>query len=363
MSDTLPNVYAVIMAGGSGTRFWPLSRETYPKQVLPITGSKSLIRNTVDRINGLIDLKKQLIVTNQQQERIIKSQIPELPAENFIIEPKPRNTAACIGLAALHIKRLDPKGIMVVLPSDHLITSVNVFQRTIRTGVELAVKSNPLVTIGIPPTRAETGYGYIQFETSNDGLPDDVFKVKAFAEKPNKATAERFISVGDFYWNSGMFIWSVERILHEIEEYLPELFEQLGYIDKAFKKSDYNKLVSEYYNRIKSISIDYGIMEKTKTPVYMLKGNFTWSDVGSWDELYRLLSKGLGGNVSEGEVVTLSADNNLLFSPDKMTAVIGLDNILVVNTEDATLICPLDRAQDVKLIVEKLKKEGRKDYL
>ena len=351
------------MAGGSGSRFWPLSRERTPKQVLSITSSNSLLKDTVDRLDGLIPIEQTLIVTNKQQINVIKPLLPQLNAHNFIAEPSSRNTAPCIGLAAFHVRRIDPDGIMLVMPSDHLIKDTAAFKRIILKGIDVVRKNDVLVTIGIPPTRPETGYGYVQFDDSSNDLQEGVFQVKAFAEKPNLDTAKRFLRAGDFYWNSGIFIWTAKRILSEMEEYLPEQFHQLQQIDAAWEKNTYKRVLSNRYHRIRSISIDYGIMEVTSTPIFMLKGDFGWSDVGSWDELYRITRKGRDGNVNIGEIITIDSHNNYIYSPDKLVALIGLDKILVVDTPSATLICRIDRAQDVKNIVEKLRKEGRTKYL
>lgn len=364
MNKDTPKVYAVIMAGGSGTRFWPLSREKSPKQVLRLTGPESLLHNTVGRMSGIIPKDQIVVVTSQQQLELITPHLPGVKDSNIVVEPMPKNTAPCIGLAALHIQRMDSDGIMVVLPSDHRISDVKKFQSVIQTGIELVQQNDSLVTIGIPPNRPETGYGYIQVKSQNSHLPEGVHTVVTFAEKPNRSTAERFMQSGDFFWNSGIFIWSAKRILSEMEEHLPDQYAQLKLIDQAFGKDDYFKTISDHYNRIRPISIDYGIMEVSQTPIYMLNGGFGWSDVGSWDELYRIRHSEPGVlNVTEGEALYIDSKNNLVYSPDKMTAVIGLDNILVVNTGDATLICPLDRAQEVKNVVEKLRKDNRKEYL
>jgi len=357
------NVYAVIMAGGSGTRFWPLSREMTPKQVLSIMGTGNLLRDTIDRLDGLIDREHLLVVTSRQQLEVIAPHLQDLDEANILIEPTPRNTAPCIGLAAIHIHRIDPDGIMLVLPSDHRITDTAAFQRIVRIGIEVVREKDPLVTFGIPPTRPETGYGYVQFDLNSNGSREEVYRVKTFAEKPGPETARRFVKAGDFFWNSGIFLWSARRILAEMGEHLPEQYEQLRKIEKAYAGNDYEKRLTGFYNRIKPISIDYGIMEVATSSIFMLKGDFGWSDVGSWDELYRILPKGARGNVNVGKTVAIDANNNLLYSQGKITAVIGLDNILVVNTPDATLICPLNRAQDVKLVVEKLRREGKKEYL
>ncbi len=359
----MTNTYAIIMAGGSGTRFWPLSRVKTPKQVISMLGPKSLLQETVSRLNGLIPKDRIFIATNRLQKKVIAPQLPELSDNNYIIEPSARNTAPCIGLAAMHIKRIDPDGVMIILPSDHLVRNIAGFQNAVTSAVDIAKKHDALVTFGIPPDRPETGYGYIQFAPRSADLPQNIHRVKTFAEKPNRATALRFLSSGDFYWNSGIFIWKASRILAEFEEHLPEQFHQLESIEKNYGSTHYLRSLVTRYGRIRPISIDYGIMEVTKTPIFMVVGHFDWSDVGSWDELYRQYSPDNDGNVIVGLGSTLDSKNCFIYSQDKMTALIGLKNMLVVNTPNALLICPLDKAQDVKQIVEKLRAEGKEKYL
>ncbi len=353
------------MAGGSGTRFWPLSRQKNPKQVLKLFGDNSLIQDTVARLDGLVPIERILIVTNEEQKQLIAPQLPQLSDENYVLEPAPRNTAPCIGLAAIQISHHDPDGIMVVLPSDHQISNLEIFKNRIQQGVDLVKRNDCFVTLGIPPTRPETGYGYIQ-SSSNPDLPDGVHQVITFAEKPNISTAERFVDSGDFYWNSGMFIWSAKRILSDMEELLPEQYHQLEHIADSIGKRGYQKTLDSHYNRIRPISIDYGVMEVSKTPILMLTGDFGWSDLGSWDEMYRIFKDELGdknGNVMIGNTVSYHVNNSYVNSPEKLVAVIGLENILVVNTPTATLICSRDQAQNVKEIVEKLRKNGRTEQL
>jgi len=351
------------MAGGSGTRFWPLSRTRTPKQVISLFGERSLLQETVSRLDGLIPPERIFIATNRLQKRVIAPQLPEISDLNYLIEPSARNTAPSIGLAAMHIKRIDPDGIMVVLPSDHLVKNVEGFREAVTTAVEVARRKDALVTFGIHPERPETGYGYIQFSEDNHSLPKHVFRVKTFAEKPNRTTAIRFLASGDFAWNSGIFIWKASRILAEIEEHLPDQYHQLEIIEKSYGTTHYIRSLLTRYRRIRAISIDYGIMEVTKTPIYMVEGNFGWSDVGSWDELYRQHAATSEGNVIIGDGTTLEAKNCFVYSQDRMTAIIGMENMLVVSTPSALLICPLDRAQEVKQIVEKLKAEGKDKYL
>ena len=359
----MPPLYPVIMAGGSGTRFWPLSRQRTPKQVLAILGPSSLLQDTVDRIRGLAPTEQVRIATNARQFKVIAPQLPELSPANFLLEPSPRNTAPCIGLAAVHIRKRDPDGIMLVLPSDHIVRDVKAFQEAVRRGVEVVERHDPLVTFGIRPDRPETGYGYIQYVPSQEELPAGVHRVKAFAEKPNLQTAQMFLQSGDFYWNSGMFIWRASRILQEMEEHLPEHYHQLVEIERAIGKPNYQRILNNRYRRLRAISIDYGVMEVSRTPIFMLAGEFGWNDVGSWDELYRIASKGKDGNVAVGDTVALDSHNNYIYSPSRLTAVIGMDDVLIVNTPNATLICPRSRAQDVKAVVDKLRQERKDKYL
>jgi mannose-1-phosphate guanylyltransferase len=351
------------MAGGTGTRFWPLSRQRTPKQALNIIGDNSLIQDTVNRVSSLAPIERTYIVTNRSQYKILAPQLPLMTGDNFLMEPTQRNTAPCIGLAAIHIQKRDPDGIMIVLPSDHLIADAESFRRVVQTGIEVVMQYDSIVTIGIKPSRPEIGYGYIQFNSPDPKLPKGVYHVKAFAEKPNRQTAELFMKSGDFYWNSGIFMWSARRILCEMEEHLPEHYHQLHRIQEAIGTSRYQRVLVNRYRRMRPISIDYGIMEVSTAPIYMIAGEFGWSDIGSWDELYRISSISRNGNVIFGESATIDAKENLIYSPNKLTAVIGMDHFLIVNTPNATLICPRDRAQDVKLLVEKLRQEKRKKYL
>lgn len=351
------------MAGGSGTRFWPLSRKRIPKQVLSILGPNSMLQETVARLIGIVPTERTFIVTNAQQKKVIVPQLPMLSDENYLIEPSARNTAPCIGLAALHLRRTNPDAVMIVLPSDHLVKNVSAFQKAVRTAAKVAVEQDALVTFGIPPTRPETGYGYIQFGAVNGELPKGVHRVKAFAEKPNKDIAQGFVDSGEFYWNSGIFVWKASRIIREMEEHLPDMMHQLHLIDRASGTAGYKRALRTHYSGVRPISIDYGVMEHTRAPIFMVEGSFGWSDVGSWDELYRQHKPVASGNVVVGEGVTLDAAGSFIHSPDRLTAVIGLSNILVINTKNTVLICPLDRAQDVKQIVDKLQREGKEKYL
>lgn len=353
------NIYAVIMAGGVGSRFWPRSKKALPKQLLKIFGDSTMIQATVERIDDLIDRNKIFIITNEIQAPEVKNQLKDIPEENIIVEPFGRNTAAAIGLASIIIKAKDPEAVTIVLPADHIIKEEEIFRNTLHNAAKFAFEKKALVTIGIHPTRPETGYGYIQIDDKK--IQDNIYKVLTFAEKPNYATAVRFLESGDFLWNSGMFIWRVDTILEEIRTYMPDLYEGLVEIENHLNKKDFHDVLVKTYGQMKKISIDYGIMEKS-TKVYLTKGFFTWSDVGSWEEVYQLSEKDSNGNALVGKVYTDKVIDSYIYSPDKFTAVIGVDNLIIINYDDTLLVCRRDRAQDVKNIVEYLKMNKMDEY-
>ncbi|MCG6960391.1 MAG: mannose-1-phosphate guanylyltransferase [Ignavibacteriaceae bacterium] len=353
-------IYAVIMAGGIGSRFWPRSKKKCPKQLLKIFGDHTMIQDTVKRLNGLVENENIYIVTNKQQKAGILTQLSHLPLNNIIEEPFGRNTAACIGLASILIQKKDPDAVILVLPADHIINNDKEFHNTLLNAANFANDSKGLVTIGIPPTKPETGYGYIQIDEKE--VSDRVHKVLTFAEKPNYATAVRFIESGDFYWNSGMFIWRADVILEEIKNYMPDLHDGLIKIQDSIDSKKFQETLMNVYGMLKKISIDYGIMEKSKK-VHLIKGNFEWSDVGSWEAVYELSPKDEDGNAKVGQVYTEHAQDSYIYSPDKFTAVIGVDNLIVINDKDSLLICRRDNAQDVKMIIDYLKINKMNEYL
>lgn len=353
-------LYAVIMAGGVGSRFWPRSKKKLPKQLIKIFGEMTMIQATVDRLSGLVENENIFIITNELQRPEVIKQLKNIPVENIIEEPFGRNTAACIGLASIIVKAKDPDAVTVVLPADHIIKEKVKFETIIKNAAQFAYDSKGLVTIGINPTRPETGYGYIQIDDKK--VAKNIFKVFAFAEKPNYATALRFIESGDFLWNSGMFIWHVDAILDEIKNLMPDLYEGLMIIQNSLTKPNFREELINVYGQLKKISIDYGIMEKS-SKVFLTKGMFTWSDVGNWEEVYQLSEKNKDGNAIIGKVFTDMVVDSYIYSPDKMTAVIGLDNIIVISHEDTVLVCRRDKAQDVKEIVDFLKIKKLDDYL
>jgi mannose-1-phosphate guanylyltransferase len=286
--------------------------------------------------------------------------LADVPPVNIIEEPFGRNTAACIGLASVIIKAKDPNAVTVVLPADHIIKDEDKFKQILVNAAKYADESKGLVTIGITPTRPETGYGYIQINDAE--VAENIYKVYTFAEKPNYATALRFVESGDFLWNSGMFIWRVDVILDEIKNLMPDLYEGLVTIEKCLTKSNFKDELKSIYAQLKKISIDYGIMEKS-SKVFLTKGSFNWSDVGSWEEVYQLSEKNENGNAMVGNVYTKMVGDSYIYSPEKVTAVIGLDNVIVINHHDTLLICRRDKAQDVKEIVDYLKMNNMDEYL
>ena len=353
-------VYAIIMAGGIGSRFWPRSKEKAPKQLMSIFGKNTMIQDTFSRLDGIVEADKIFVITNEIQKEQVVKQLPQLPEENIIAEPFGKNTAACIGLASAIVKKLDSEAVMVTLPADHFIKDVEEFQENIKVAIDFAYKSKGLVTIGINPNRPETGYGYIQIEEKQKSK--NIHKVLTFAEKPNLGTAKRFMKAGDFLWNSGMFIWSVEAIWNEFKIHMPDLYTGIEELYEAYNTDNFNKVLREVYGQLRSISIDYGVMEKS-TNVYLTKGYFDWSDVGSWEAVYELSDKDEDDNAKVGDVYTSDTFSSYVYSPDKFTAVLGGHNLIVIDTKEALLICDRNHAQDVKDIVDYLKMNHHKELI
>ncbi len=362
----MPNVYAVVMAGGVGSRFWPRSREKSPKQLLEIAAKGTMIQNTVKRIESLVDSKHTIIVTNKHQKSAIVKQLPHIPAENVITEPIGRNTAPAIGLAATFIRRIDPEAVMLVLPADHIMQDEEEFRRVLSLAIWVAYESRKLITIGIHPTRPETGYGYIQVideeDNANPYFTRGVFRVKTFAEKPNMETAIQFLTSGDFLWNSGMFIWRIDAILQEIGHLLPEIAGELEKVENAIDGDKYDHILETAYRTIRPISIDYGVMEKARD-VLVIRGNFGWSDVGSWDEVCRISGKDEQGNSVTGKALLQDTKNTLIHAGDKFVATIGVEGLIVIATDDAVLVCKQGQSQDVKEVVDYLRRKQMTDFL
>ena len=354
------NIYAVIMAGGVGSRFWPRSRAATPKQLLKIFGDDTMIQATVKRLNGLVENDKIFVITNEIQKKQIAEQLSDVPAENIIAEPFGKNTAPCVGLSAAIINKIDPDSVIVTLPADHLILDENDFRGTLADAADFAYKNDALVTIGIVPTRPETGYGYIQI--GEEEAAPGIFKVQTFAEKPNLSTAKRFVKSGDFYWNSGMFIWRSDVILSELENHMPDLYHGILEIREAYGSDNFETVLRNVYGQLRSISIDYGVMEKSGK-VYLIKGSFDWNDVGSWEAVYQLSEHDEHGNAQIGDVYAEKTFGSYIYNKEKFTAVIGVENLVVIETKDALLVCNRDDAQSVKNVVDFLKVRNRDELL
>jgi mannose-1-phosphate guanylyltransferase len=355
----------VIMGGGSGTRFWPLSREKRPKQFLNILGQRPLIEETFLRIFPLGDEERVYLVINRAHRELTRELFKDRRVQ-ILEEPSGRNTAPCIGLAAIHIKRRWGNIPMAVLPADHFIGDEELFRNTLQAGIELSQRGG-MVTIGIPPTKPETGYGYIKRGRRCHSVGgQEVFEVDRFVEKPDKRRALLYMRGRNYFWNSGIFIFHVDVILNEIRDYLPKLYQGLTEIDGVLDGNQYPATLERVYSNLEGISIDYGIMERTREPVYTISGNFGWSDVGSWQALFEMKGdqRDANGNIVEGLATTIdSRDSFIINESEKLVAVLGADKMLVVNTKDAVLVAGLNRSQEVKAIVEAIKGKGSTDWV
>jgi len=355
-------IYGVIMAGGSGTRFWPKSKQSFPKQFLRLFGNQTMIQSTVSRLEPFIAPEKCMVVTNKDYTGIVEEQLPALGS--VVGEPSAKNTAPCVIAAAAMIHAKDPDAVMIVLPADHHITNPEAFREVLNAAVETAKKNESLVTIGITPNRPETGYGYIHYKM--DSVSGDAkhpsYDVMNFTEKPELKVAEEFLKSGDYLWNSGMFVWKTETILKAFSKYLPKMHESAV---NSFMKEGSGSNLEEFYSSCESVSIDYGIMEKAEN-VQVIPGDFGWNDVGSWTAVYELGDKDKRGNVVDAANVSLQGSQNNFISSDsgKIIALVGVENLAVVETDTTILVCDLSKAQGVKDVVDYLKSDSSlKKYL
>lgn len=354
---------ALIMAGGKGERFWPRSRQNLPKQFLSLTGDeRTMIQCTVDRILPLVDMEDIFIATNQDYKSLVMQQLPDLPEENILCEPVGRNTAPCIGLGAVHVRRKYGDALMMVLPSDHLIAQPQLFRKVLKDGLEVAEETSAIVTLGIAPSSPDTGYGYIQYDASGACSHPKAFHVQRFVEKPNLDLARQYVASGDYLWNSGMFIWKISTILEQMTQHLPENYALLETIEAAIGTPQQDEVLVEQFARMQSISIDYGVMEKTKD-IYILPASFGWDDVGSWLAVGRINPADASDNVIHGDVITVDTEHCIVQGSDKLIAMVGMDDVIVVDTHDALLLCSKAHAGSIKKVLETLREQKRTQYL
>ncbi len=353
--------FAVIMAGGGGTRFWPLSREARPKQLLALVGEEPLVVQTIRRITPLIPPERTLVVTGQAHAQAVR-ELVEPMGVRVVAEPMRRNTAAAVGVGAVWTMARAPEGICVVLPADHVITNEQVFLATLKQAVEVAQKEDVLVTMGITPTYPATGYGYIELGRQ---VGEGVYEVAAFREKPPLELAKAYLEGGRHLWNSGMFVWKARVILEEIARYMPELAQGLKALEPAAAEpAELEAAMARVYPSLPSQSIDFGVMEHSSR-IRVVKAEFGWSDVGTWDSAAALWPKDEAGNaLAHGaEVVAVGARDNAVYAPGKAVGLVGVEGVVVVVTEDGVLVAARERVQDVRKVVEELKARGLKQYL
>src|SRR6202790_4827927 len=356
-------IHAVILAGGRGTRFWPRSRMRTPKQLLNIVGKDTMLEQTVARLRPLIPPDNTWTVTNTEQASAVKKQLPAAARKRVLTEPIGRNTAAAIALAAIHVRHAAKRdALMAVLPADHFIAQPDKYCKIVSTALELAREPGRMIVLGIPPTRSDTGFGYVERFGDALGSSDfPTFAVRRFAEKPALELAKQYVASGDYHWNAGMFFWRVSTFLDNLKRFLPQTYEALESLAETIGKKTYGRRLRAIYPKLENISVDYAILEnatrqKGSPQVYVIPAEVGWSDIGSWAAVYELLAKHSGDNILAGPGHTLDASGNFLYSPTKFVAAIGVRDLIVVETPDALLIVPRDRAQDVAKLVKSFEK-------
>lgn len=355
--------YVAIMAGGIGSRFWPMSRTNYPKQFLDILNTgKTLIQSTYDRFTAFIPKENIFVVTSNEYINIVKHQLPELPLQNILGEPSRKNTAPCIAYISFKLQQLDPQASLIVAPADHLILDSVGFNKVCLEALSFVNKHNAFITLGIKPTYPNTGYGYIQYE--QHAVTDNVYKVKTFMEKPELEQAKTFIATGEFLWNAGIFVWQVKNIISAFEKYLPEMYDVFVAEKDKFNTTEETAALNNIYPLCTNISIDHGIMEKAQN-VYLIPSSFGWSDLGTWNSAYENLEKDYLGNAVAGDqVMVFDAHNNMVHAKnDRLVLLQGLEGYIVVDTKDVLLICKKDKEQEIKEYVAEVKRNKGDKFL
>lgn len=345
-------LYALILAGGKGTRLYPLSRQDSPKQFLKVINNKSFLRNTVDRIKPLISNENIYVITNQKYKEKVCEELPDINCENIYAEPMNKETATCIGLAAIKLLKKDNDAVMLVLPSDHYVEGDKTFIDTLKKAVDLVDRKRALVTIGVTPTRAETGYGYIQMG-ENLFSSDSIYKVERFVEKPNSEVARDFLAAGNYLWNSGMFIWRADTFLREMDKYLPKMYKSLMAVYQSLGNEDEEEVIARQYEQIDGISVDFGIMQKTRKG-YVVKCGFVWDDIGNFAALARFLNMSRG-NFINGNTFLEQSENCCVFGKDKLLIGFGIKDLIIVDAGDVILIMDKNKDQEIKSLVNNLK--------
>ena len=360
----MSNAYAVIMAGGYGTRLWPLSRQNRPKPLLPLVDeSHSMFQISVERLYPLFTPERIMVVAGEEMMPLFRNQMPDLPTENFIVEPIGRNTAPAVGLGAIHVRQRDPDAVMTILTADHYISDVVTFRLALSVAIRVA-EQGEIVTLGIAPTFAGTGFGYIEkglLKETIEGI--SVYHLQRFVEKPDQAAADKFVASGDYSWNSGMFIWPVRRVMAEFERHAPDLSTKLEQLAKAIGQTDYQTQLGAIWPGMRNVSVDYALMEHIHEGISVLPIEMGWSDIGNFKTLYDILSAKNGEHVVSGHEPVVVDSKRLLIFSQRLVAAIGVEDMVIIDTDDVLLVCPRDRAQDVKKLVETLKRNEQNEYL
>lgn len=357
-------IAAVIMAGGRGERFWPSSREDMPKQFLAFQGERTLIQQTVSRLAGIADPQDVWVVTREDYAGLVYEQVPNIPRQQVLLEPQGRDTAPCVALAALSVAKRDPDAVMVMLPSDHLVLQEERFREALAASIRVAASGEYLVTIGICPTRPETGYGYISTGPLVDVFNGhEAYRVSAFKEKPSREMALAYLQQGGYYWNSGIFVWKVSTILAALQEHMPQLLQATFPLADAIGTERESAVLSQVYPTLPKISIDYGVMERAANTV-VIPADFGWDDLGTWAALERVILPDDEGNILRGRVVAVETQGSVVQSlHNRLVATLGVSDIVVVDSEDAVLIAHKTRVTDLKAIVGRLEEEGLHQHL